>query len=45
MEDAELTFIMRLPRHDECEMIVTNDDLDELAKVIERRKKGVKLSG
>ena len=34
---VKLTFIMRHPNNSECEMIVTDDDLDEVKKTIERR--------
>ena len=37
-EKCELTFIMRLPGHDDADMVITNDDFGELAKVIERMK-------
>ncbi len=36
--ECELTFIMRLPGNDDADMLVTNDDLDELTKLIKRRK-------
>lgn len=35
---CQLTFIMRRPGDDEGDMVISNDDLDELAKVIQRTK-------
>jgi hypothetical protein len=36
---VKLTFIMRRPDNDECDILITDDSLDELAAVIERMKK------
>ncbi len=35
-DKAELTFIMRVPGNDEGDMIITNDNLSELRKLIKR---------
>ena len=35
--EMRLTFIARLPGNDEADVILTVDDLNEVAKVIERR--------
>lgn len=34
--ECKLTFIMRVPGNDEADMVVTSDENEELAKVIER---------
>ena len=36
--EAELTFIMRVPDMPETYMLITNDDLDELSKTIQKHK-------
>ena len=38
LPECRLTFIMRLPGDEEADVLVTIDDLDELQKLIERRK-------
>lgn len=35
---CRITFLMRDPQNPECEMLLTRDDLDEVAKAIERAK-------
>lgn len=37
-DGTELTFIMRMPGNEACEMVVTNDDLAEVEKVIKRMR-------
>jgi len=40
VEDAELTFVMRVPGQDTAYMIVGNDDLGELAVLLDRVSRG-----
>jgi hypothetical protein len=40
--EMKLTFIARLPGNDNADFMLTIDDLDEVIKVLERRK-GVKI--
>jgi len=35
-DDAELTFIMRVPSHEGSHMFISNDDPKELAKILEK---------
>jgi hypothetical protein len=37
--DRECTFIMRTPGDQDCELVASNDDLDEVIKVLERMKR------
>jgi hypothetical protein len=37
--DCECTFIMRRPGDPECELVASNDDLNEVILVLQRSKK------
>ena len=45
VKDARLTLIMRVPGDDECEMLVTSDDAEELIEMLYRtlKRKKTKL--
>lgn len=36
--DCECTFVMRRPGDPECELVASNDDLDEVIQVLQRSK-------
>ena len=38
IEEAELTFVMRVPGHPQAFMVISNDDLDEVEATIKRSR-------
>lgn len=38
VDEVKLTFIARLPGNPEADIVITTDSLEELAKVVERRR-------
>lgn len=42
---TKLTFLARTPGHDDADFCMTDDDMDEIAKMIERRRAGLVIAG